>query len=134
MLDMSKDLAKTRSRGLLFAAGFYVAAGLYLLAFALTPNMNLLILPLLGVASVLAGLGLYMLKRWAFWLAIAVFPLLATFALSTLLFSISIPSEKASLMATLLNTSLAALGALSFFAIFAVLDNRARSSKSVNES
>ena len=134
MLDMSKDLAKTRSRGLLFAAGFYVAAGLYLLAFALTPNMNLLILSLLGVASVLAGLGLYMLKRWAFWLAIAVFPLLATFALSTLLFSISIPSEKASLMTTLLNTSLAALGGLSFFAIFAVLDNRARSSKSVHES
>lgn len=134
MLDMSKDLAKTRSRGLLFAAGFYVAAGVYLLAFALTPNMNLLILPLLGVASVLAGLGVYMLKRWAFWLAIAVFPLLATFALSTLLFSISIPSEKASLMATLLNTSLAALGGLSFFAFFAVLDNRARSSKSVHES
>lgn len=134
MLDMSKDLAKTRSRGLLFAAGFYVAAGLYLLAFTLTPNMNLLILPLLGVASVLAGLGLYMLKRWAFWLATAVFPLLATFSLSTLLFSISIPSEKAGLMATLLNTSLAALGALSFFAFFAVLDNRSRSSKSVNES
>jgi len=134
VLDMSKDLAKTRSRGLLFAAGFYVAAGVYLLAFALTPNMNLLILPLLGVASVLAGLGVYMLKRWAFWLAIAVFPLLATFALSTLLFSISIPSEKASLMATLLNTSLAALGVLSFFAFFAVLDNRARSSKSVHES
>lgn len=134
MLDMSKDLAKTRSRGLLFAGGFYVAAGVYLLAFTLTPNMNLLILPLLGVASVLAGLGLYMLKRWAFWLAIAVFPLLATFALSTLLFSINIPSEEASLMATLLNTSLAALGVLSFFAIFAVLDNRARSSKSVNES
>ena len=133
MLDMSKDLAKTRSRGLLFAAGFYVAAGSYLLAFTLTPNMNLLMLLLLGVASVLAGLGLYMLKRWAFWLAIAVFPLLATFALSTLLFSISIPSEKASLMATLLNTSLAALGALSFLAFFAVLDNRARSSKSVNE-
>ena len=134
MLDMSKDLAKTRSRGLLFAAGFYVAAGLYLLAFTLTPNMNLLMLLLLGVASVLAGLGLYMLKRWAFWLAIAVFPLLATFALSTLLFSMSIPSEEASLMATLLNTSLAALGALSFLAFFAVLDNRARSSKSVNES
>lgn len=133
MLDMSKDLAKTRSRGLLFAAGFYVAAGLYLLAFTLTPNMNLLMLLLLGVASVLAGLGLYMLKRWAFWLAIAVFPLLATFAISTLLFSMSIPSEEASLMATLLNTSLAALGALSFLAFFAVLDNRARSSKSVNE-
>jgi hypothetical protein len=38
------------------------------------------------------------------------------------------------LMATLLNTSLAALGVLSFFAFFAVLDNRARSSKSVSES
>jgi hypothetical protein len=74
------------------------------------------------------------LKRWAFWLAIAVFPLLATFAISTLLFSITIPSEKASLMATLLNASLAALGVLSFFAFLAVLDNRARPSKSVNES
>jgi len=111
------------SRPLLFAAGFYVAASLYLLAFTLS-DTDLLSLSALAVASVVAGVGLYMLKRWGFWLSIVVFPLLATVSGSTLLFSMSVPVENAGLEATLFDLSLGVILLFSFVSVLIVLDNR----------
>jgi len=93
------------------------------LAFTLS-DTDLLSLSALAVASVVAGVGLYMLKRWGFWLSIVVFPLLATVSGSTLLFSMSVPVENAGLEATLFDLSLGVILLFSFVSVLIVLDNR----------
>jgi len=130
---MSESSGKSRSRYLLFAAGFYVAVGLYLIAFSLGSSTDLPSLIVLAVASILGGAGLYMLKRWGFWLAIAVFPLLATVAASTLSFSIGIPSESTGARAMLFDVSLGIVLILSFVSVLIVLDNRSSFKKGSSE-
>jgi hypothetical protein len=130
---MSESSGKSRSRPLLFAAGFYVAVGLYLIAFSLSSSTDLLSLIVLAVASILGGTGLYMLKRWGFWLAIAVFPLLATVAVSTLSFSIGIPSESIGAGAILFDVSLGIVLILSFVSVLIVLDSRSSFKKGSSE-
>ena len=125
---------KSQSRPLLFAAGFYIASGLYLLAFTLTSLKDLWSLTALSIVSILAGVGLYLMRRWSFWLAIILFPLLATVAASTLVFSMSIPSKDGSVATTLFNISLGLLLFFSFVSVIIVGANRNSLGESPPES
>ena len=121
---MSESSVKPRSLSLLIAAAYYVVSGIYLLALTLTSGLTLYNLILLSVASVLAGAGLYLLRRWGYWLAIIVFPLMATVAASTLYFSLNVPTKDSALEETLFDFSLAVLLLLSFVSVLIVLDSR----------
>ncbi len=131
---MSGPLAKTRSRSLSFASGFYIAAGLYTLAFALISITDLWSLVVLSIVTILAGAGIYFLKRWSFWLAIAVFPLMMTVAASTLAFSIKVPMRDAGLETALLNLSLGSILLLFIVSLAIVLGNRNSFGKGPSES
>ena len=87
MSNMGETMKTNRGITLLFASCFYIVVGIYLLIFSLGRAVDLWILIILNIASIIAGVGLFMLKRWSFWLAIAVSPLLITVAASTLAFS-----------------------------------------------
>jgi len=130
---MDQPSAKPRGKALLFAAAFYIVAGLYLLVLTLGANADLWVLSVLSIASILAGAGLFMLKRWGFWFAIAVFPLLVVVAASTLSTSMSLPVESADAVAVLFNVSMGIVVLLSFVSVIIVLDNRSRFEKRASE-
>ncbi|MEM2942603.1 MAG: hypothetical protein QXT81_04185, partial [Candidatus Bathyarchaeia archaeon] len=60
---MEREPGRNRIRALLVPSVFYVAAGLYLLALTIGSVAELWILVCLSVASIVAGAGLFMLKR-----------------------------------------------------------------------
>ena len=133
MQRMEQPPGKPRGKALLFAAAFYIIAGSYLLILTLGANADLWTLSVLSIASVLAGAGLFMLRRWSFWLAIAVFPLLVVVAASTLSTSMSLPVKNADAVALLFNASMGILVLLSFVSVIIVLDNRSRFEKRAAE-
>ena len=118
------EISKTK-RGLLliFASIFYIVAGIYFLIFSLDRAIELWTLAILSIASIIAGIGLYMLKRWSFWLAIAVSPLLITVAASTLAFSIGIPTADAVMQGILFEASLTIIIVLTVISFLIVLAN-----------
>jgi hypothetical protein len=105
------------------AATAYILIGLYFLVFSI-PDFNLALLSIIGLGSVIAGLGLYMFKRWGFWLASAVFPLLATASISTLIFSLKIPVQDSTFTPIILDTSLAIVFILSIVSFLTVISVR----------
>lgn len=133
MQNMDKEPGKPRGKALSLAVAFYVIAGLYLLVLTLGANAALWVLSILSIASILAGAGLFMLRRWGFWLAIAVCPLLVVVAASTLSTSVSLPVENADAVALLFNVSMGIVVLLSFVSVIIVLDNRSRFEKRASE-
>jgi hypothetical protein len=121
---MELDPGRTRSRALLVPAVFYVAAGLYLLALTMESVVELWILGCLSAASIIAGAGLFMLKRWGFWLAVWVFPLLFAVAASTLMLSAGLPVENPGLSELLFEASMAGVAALSFLSVIILIEKR----------
>lgn len=130
---MEQPSGKPRGKALLFAAAFYIVTGLCLLVLTLGANADLWVLSALSIVSILVGAGLFMLKRWGFWLAIAVFPLLIVVAASTLSTSMSLPVENADAVALLFNVSMGIVVLLSFVSVIIVLDNRSRFEKRASE-
>jgi len=127
--NMDEEPGKPRGKALSLAVAFYVVAGLYLLVLTWGTNADLWVLSVLSIASVLAGAGLFMLRRWSVWLAIAVCPLLVVVAASTLSTSVRLPVENADAVALLFNVSMGVLILMSFVSVIIVLDNRSRFEK-----
>jgi hypothetical protein len=127
---MGETTKTDRGITLLFASCFYIAVGIYLLIFSLGRAVDLWILIVLNIASIIAGIGLFMLKRWSFWLAIAVSPLLITVAASTLAFSTGIPTADIAMQATLFDASLAIIIVLTLFSFLIVLASSDKLGKS----
>ena len=123
MSNMGETTKTNRGITLLFASCFYIVVGIYLLIFSLGRAVDLWILIILNIASIIAGVGLFMLKRWSFWLAIAVSPLLITVAASTLAFSTDIPTADIAMQGTLFDVSLALIITLTIISFLIVLAN-----------
>jgi hypothetical protein len=126
--------SKPRNRSLSFASVFYIIAGLYVLALASTSLADLWSLIVLSIVTILAGAGIYLLKRWSYWLAIAVFPLVVTVAGSTLSFSTKVPMSDGGPEMMLLNVSLGLVVLLFFVCVAIILGNRGSFGKSTPET
>lgn len=122
MSDMGGEESKPRIR-VAAAATAYILIGLYFLAFSI-PDLNLALISIMGLGSVIAGSGLYMFKRWGFWLASAIFPLLATASISTLIFSLKIPVQDSPLTPIILDASLAIIFVLSIVSFLTIVSVR----------
>jgi hypothetical membrane protein len=120
--NMGETTKTNRGKILLFASCFYIVVGIYLLIFSLGRTVDLWILIILNIASIIAGIGLFMLKRWSFWLAIAVSPLLITVAASTLAFSTGIPTVDVAMQETF-EASMAIIIVLTIISFLIVLTN-----------
>ncbi|MGQ9639211.1 MAG: hypothetical protein ACUVUB_01975 [Candidatus Bathyarchaeia archaeon] len=110
-------------RRVVAAAAAYILVGAYFIAFSI-PDLNLLLLLIIGLGSIITGLGLYMFKRWGFWLASALFPLLATASLSTLIFSLKIPVQDSTFTSLILDLSLTVMFILTVASFLTVLSVR----------
>ncbi|MEM4250969.1 MAG: hypothetical protein QW828_03980, partial [Candidatus Bathyarchaeia archaeon] len=130
---MEREPGRNRIRALLVPSVFYVAAGLYLLALTIGSVAELWILVCLSVASIVAGAGLFMLKRWGFWLAVWVFPLLFVVAASTLTLSAGLPAEDSGLSELLFEASMAGVAALSLLSVIILVEKRSSFRMSVSQ-
>ncbi|WP_455278399.1 hypothetical protein [[Eubacterium] cellulosolvens] len=120
---MSEITKTNRGLPLIIASCFYIAVGVYLLIFSLERAIELWTLVILNVASIIAGIGIYLLKRWSFWLAIVVSPLLITVAASTLAFSTGIPAADTVMQGILFEASLTIIIVLTVISFLIVLVN-----------
>jgi hypothetical protein len=121
--NMGENTKMNRGITLLFASCVYIAVGVYLLIFSIERAVELWTLVVLNVASIMAGIGLFLLKRWSFWLAIVVSPLLITVAVSTLAFSTGIPAADTVIQGILFEASLAIIIVLTVISFLIVLAN-----------
>jgi len=64
-----------RSAGVWFALVFYLIGGIYMLAFWGIFDPGAYLLAVLGAISLVIGVALFMLSRWAFWIGVFTFPL-----------------------------------------------------------
>ncbi len=64
-----------RSAGIWFALIFYIVGGGYMLAFWGVLDQAAYHLAILGLFSVIVGIALYTLSRWAFWIGLFTFPI-----------------------------------------------------------
>jgi len=72
--SLSKEVASERSAGIWVALVIYVLGGVYMLAFwVLDPSAYYL--ALFGIVSLLIGLTLFRVSRWAWWLGLFSFPI-----------------------------------------------------------
>jgi len=78
-----------RSFGVLFSSAFYILAGIYIVIFPILFERFLFPLYFIAGACVIAGVGIFLMWRWAFWLALIAIPAVVTTFGSVLLYSIS---------------------------------------------
>ena len=78
-----------RSFGVLFSSAFYILAGIYIVAFPILFERFLLPLYFIAGACVIAGVGIFLMWRWALWLALIAIPVVMTTFGSVLLYSVS---------------------------------------------
>jgi len=78
-----------RSFGVLFSSAFYILAGIYLVIFPIAFERFLFPLYFIAGACVIAGAGIFLMWRWAFWLALIAIPAVVTTVGSVLVYSIS---------------------------------------------
>jgi len=78
-----------RSFGVWFSSAFYILAGIYIVIFPILYERFLFPLYFIAGACVIAGVGIFLMWRWAFWLALIAIPAVVTTFVSVLLYSIS---------------------------------------------
>ena len=78
-----------RAFGFVFSSAFYIVAGIYIVIFPILFERFLFPLYFIAGACVIAGVGIFLMRRWAFWLALIAIPAVVTTFGSVLLFSIS---------------------------------------------
>jgi len=84
------SLERTHATGLLVAFAIFIALGAYGLVFSALCDLGLIPLIALSLASIAAGLGALLGRRFTLWLALVLFPLGVVQALSTLSYSITL--------------------------------------------
>jgi len=78
-----------RSFGVWFSSAFYILAGIYIVIFPVLYERFLFPLYFIAGACVIAGIGTFLMWRWAFWLAVVAIPAVVTAFGSVLFYSIS---------------------------------------------
>jgi len=78
-----------RSFGVWFTSAFHILAGIYMAIFPVLYERFLFPLYFMAGACVVAGVGIFLMRRWAFWLALIAIPAVVTTFSSVLLYSIS---------------------------------------------
>jgi hypothetical protein len=79
-----------RTAGIWIPVIFYAAGGVYMLAFWAMFSLSAYHLLALGVVSIVIAAALFSLSRWAYWLGLFTFPLLAAEFVYALIFSVNV--------------------------------------------
>lgn len=109
---MSKPLAQEEEKEPprtyhMLLVGYYIAAGIYWLAFALY-DITLVPNYLLATLSLASGIGLYTKKKWSLWLGLASIPLMFAASWATLDYSVAVLGFASGIQALAFHVSLVA--------------------------
>jgi ABC-type multidrug transport system permease subunit len=121
---MAAKKTQPKPFGILFASMFYLAAGLYNLVFSSLFDSALIFLYALGVACIVSGVGIFILKRWGLLLAVASFPFIIVLVASTLYCSINLTGLSATWLILAFHLSLILYAISSIFSLLFLLDKR----------
>lgn len=113
-----------RSFGIWFLSAFYILAGIYMVIFPVLYEHFLLPLYFIAGACVIAGVGIFLMWRWALWLAVVAIPAMVTAFGSVLLYSISNFGFNPDWSSGLFNTINALYIAFTPIALLFLLDKR----------
>ncbi len=78
-----------RSFGVWFSSVFYILVGIYIVAFPILYERFLFPLYFIAGACLIAGVGIFLMSRWALWLAVIAIPAMVTTFGSALFYSVS---------------------------------------------
>ena len=110
--------------GLRVAAIFYIILGIYMLAFPVLYDPSLYPLYIIGILSILSGVGILLLKKWALWISVALFPVMLMLSIVTLYYSVSVVGFYPDWESTVFHISLIAYLILTIIAFLLVVDRR----------
>ena len=113
-----------RSFEVLFSSAFYILAGIYMVIFPILFERFLFPLYFIAGACVIAGVGIFLMWRWAFWLALIAIPAVVTTVGSVLVYSISNFGLNPDWSTALFNTINALYLALTAIALLFLLGKR----------
>ena len=116
-----KSKLKVENPAVLLFSIFYVIVGIAFLSAFVIYNLQLLNLGIIGVLSIITAYNVFRMKKWAIWLAVALFLMGTTFGTITLYNSIVLQTFQEAL---LLHVALIAYMILTLIAVIYVAAKR----------
>jgi len=113
-----------RSFGVWLSSAFYILAGIYIVIFPILYERFLFPLYFIAGACVIAGVGIFLMWRWALWLALIAIPAVVTTFGSVLVYSISSFGFNPDWTTALFNTINALCLVFTAIALLLLLDKR----------
>jgi len=113
-----------RTAGIWLPMVFYAAGGVYMLAFWAMFSPSAYHLLALGAVSIVIAAALYSLSRWAYWLGLFTFPLLATEFIYALTFSVNVVGWYPSPIVAVFNASMVVYLFFLCFSFLLLIDRR----------
>jgi hypothetical protein len=113
-----------RTAGIWIPIVFYAAGGIYILAFWALFSLSAYHLLALGIASLLIAALLFMLSKWAYWVGLFTFPLLAVEFVYALIFSVNIAGWYPNIPVAVFNASMVIYLVLLCFSFLLLIDRR----------
>jgi hypothetical protein len=118
------SLGRTHATGLLVASAIFIILGGYGLVFSALYDPSLIPLIALSLASIAAGLGALLERRFALWLSLLIFPLGIVEALATLSYSVRMSDWYPSDIVGVFNASLILYAVGFVVSLVLVIDKR----------
>jgi hypothetical protein len=106
------------------AAILYIILGVYTLAFPVLYDPSLFPLYIIGILSILSGLGTVLLKKWALWISVPLFPVMLLLSIVTLSYSVTVVGFYPDWETTLFHISLIIYLILTILGFLQVVDKR----------
>jgi len=106
------------------AAVFYLVLGVYVLVFPSLYDTSLFSLYVVGALSILCGVGVLLLKKWALWGSTLLFPVMLALSSVTLFYSSSMVGFYPDWKRALFHLSLMLYLVLTILALLMVVDKR----------
>lgn len=119
-------LERTHATGLLVASAIFFVLGAYGLVFSALYNPGLIPLIALSVVSLVTGIGVFLSRRFGFWLTLLLFPLGIVEAIATLLYSVTLSGWYTNNLIAAFNASLILYAVGLVIALLLVVDKRSQ--------
>jgi hypothetical protein len=110
--------------GLRIAAISYLILGIYALVFPVLYDPALFPLYIIGILSIICGVGVMLLRKWALWISAIIFPIMVAVSSVTVYYSVNELGFYPDWESALFNTSLILYLVLAILALLLVLDKR----------
>jgi hypothetical protein len=120
------SVERTHATGLLVASAIFFVLGAYGLVFSALYDTGLIPLIALSVVSLATGIGVFLGRRFGFWLTLLLFPLGIVEAIATLFYSVTLAGWYSNDMVAAFNASLVLYAVGLVISLLLVIDKRSQ--------